>query len=413
MVLVSIFVTLVFGYSLVSGVLSRTVLTPPILFATAGILLPLIRPEIKSVANSNGSLLWVAEIGLVMLLFTDASRTNLRVLRQVQNLPIRLLTTGILLTIVLGGLAGMAIFPKLGLWEAFILSAILAPTDAGLGQVIVNSPKVPLRIRQALNVEAGLNDGMSVPFMMFFLALALANGQDPNASLARLIWEQLGLGVIAGLAIGFLGGHLLGIANRRKWVAESMVQIGVVTLPLLCAIVSEAVGASMFIAAFVAGLAVQVGFKDAGRHSVEFADEWGQFVNLFVFFLFGMAVARSWHEFHVPMLIYAIISLTLVRMVPVAISLIGTRMSGATMTFMGWFGPRGLASIVLGMVFLEQEAHLPGEEIIRSTVMVTVGFSIFAHGFSAIPGIGIYAKRLARLPADAPENQVPAAETNA
>ncbi len=161
----------------------------------------------------------------------------------------------------------------------------------------------------------------------------------------------------------------------------------------------------MFIAAFVAGLAVQVGFKEAGKQSVEFAEEWGQLLNLAVFFLFGMAAVRDWPQFSAASWIYALLSLTLVRMLPVAIALIGTRLSAASVIFMGWFGPRGLASIVLGLVYLEQETHLPGESTIRFAVKATVLLSIFAHGLSAMPGIGLYARKIASLAADAPEHQ--------
>jgi NhaP-type Na+/H+ or K+/H+ antiporter len=159
----------------------------------------------------------------------------------------------------------------------------------------------------------------------------------------------------------------------------------------------------MFIAAFVAGLAVQIGFKEAGKHSVEFAEEWGQLFNLSVFFLFGLMGLRNWPQFNPALALYAILSLTVVRMLPVAIALIGTRLRPASVIFIGWFGPRGLASIVLGLVYLEQEMHLPGETTIRLAVIVTVLSSIFAHGLTAMPGISLYAGRIASLNAAAPE----------
>ena len=153
------------------------------------------------------------------------------------------------------------------------------------------------------------------------------------------------------------------------------------------------------------GLAVQVGFKEAGKHSVEFAEEWGQLLNLAVFFLFGMAAVRDWPHFSAASWLYALLSLTLVRMLPVAIALIGTRLSAASVAFMGWFGPRGLASIVLGLVYLEQETHFPGEPTIRYALEATVLLSIFAHGLSAMPGIGLYTRKIASLAPDAPEYQ--------
>jgi NhaP-type Na+/H+ or K+/H+ antiporter len=289
------------------------------------------------------------------------------------------------------------VFPQLTPWEAGILSAILAPTDAGLGQVIVNSPLVPMRVRQALNVEAGLNDGLSVPFLLFFIAMAVAGEGD--ARLTRFIWEQLGLGVVAGLGIGLAGGWLIATAKRADWIAESFLQLAVVALPAFCLMVSDHIGASMFIAAFVAGLAVQVSFKDAGKHSVEFTEEWGQILNLSVFFLFGMIVSRDFGMLSVAAFVYATFSLTVVRMLPVAVSLIGTGIDKRTVAFMGWFGPRGLASIVLGLVYLEEEAHLPGEEVTRLAVIATVLLSIFAHGLTALPGIRLLAGNPSSTPA--------------
>jgi len=176
-------------------------------------------------------------------------------------------------------------------------------------------------------------------------------------------------------------------------------------LPVLCLLVSDALGASAFIAAFVAGLAVQKGFKDAGKLSLEFGETWGQLINLSVFFLFGMVVARNWGQFDLRVAAYAVVSLTVVRMLPVAIALIGSKLSRSSVLFMGWFGPRGLASIVLGLVYLEQEIDLPGEPTLRLATMATVLLSIFAHGLSAHPGITLYARKVGTLGPDAPERR--------
>jgi NhaP-type Na+/H+ or K+/H+ antiporter len=403
MTLIALFIALVFLHSLVSRRLERTVLTAPIVFTGAGMVTFLFLPELQEQEANFALWLRIAEVGLVLLLFTDASRTGLKVLKNIRSLPTRLLSAGMLLTILLGGLAALVVFRQLSLWEAGILAAILAPTDAGLGQIIVNSPHVPMKIRQALNVEAGLNDGLSVPFLLFFIALGVGGAQGEEARLTRFIIEQLGYGTLVGVGIGGVGGWLLGRAHRRKWMAPSWAQLGVVAVPLLCLLASETVGASMFIAAFVAGLAVQVGFKNAAQHSVEFTEEWGQLFNLSIFFLFGLLVAAAWPEFHARHALYAVLSLTLVRMVPVAIALIGTRLSRPTVLFMGWFGPRGLASIVLGLVYLEQRTQQAGESTIRLAVMVTVLLSIFAHGISALPGIKLYSRKISNLPPDAVE----------
>ena len=407
MAVIATFVALVFLYSLVSQRLERTIVTPPMLFTAAGTLVPLLPSTVTDLALDRQGLLLIAELGLVMTLYTEASRIDLRLLRGRPNLPLRLLTTGMLLTIVLGAVCAMLILGGLSWWEAAILAAILAPTDAGLGLVIVNSPHVPERIRQALNVEAGLNDGLSVPFLMFFMALAVAvaegQGVLGGGVLIRFLVEQLGHGTLIGLFIGLAGGWLLRLARDRQWMVGPFVQLGVVALPVACVLASEASGASMFIAAFVAGLATQVSFREVGRHSVEFTEGWGQLLNFFVFFLFGVLVARHWADMTPAVALYGVLSLTLIRMVPVAIALRGTGLSVPTVVFMGWFGPRGLASIVLGLIYVDQETNLPGERTVQLAIMATVLLSIFLHGLTTAPGIKRYAAAVGALRSDAPE----------
>ncbi len=394
------FLLVVFAYSLVSSRLERSAVTAPIVFMVAGMLAFFVLAVDWPFKANLDFLLKVAELGLVLLLFTDASRTDLRVLSRIRGLPVRLLSTGMLLTIVLGAVVALGLFPQLSLWEAGILAAILAPTDAGLGQVIVNSPRVPTKIRQALNVEAGLNDGLSVPFLLFFIALATQEGE---AAFGRFVLEQLGYGALIGLGVGLIGGWALGWAHRARWVTHSWSKLGLVALPVLCLLVSEATHASMFIAAFVAGLSVQAGFKNAGSQSVEFAEDWGQLFNLAVFFLFGLMSIPVWERLHWTHALYAGLSLTAIRMLPVALALRGTRLSAATVVFMGWFGPRGLASIVLGLVYLGERANHPGEDTIRLAVFTTVFLSVLAHGLSARTGVRLYERRIMTLPPDAPE----------
>jgi len=405
MIIIVVFVALVFLYSLVSRRLEHTVVTAPIVFTSGGILLILAMQGFQEFGIQQAIILKLAELGLVMLLFTDATHINLKTLWSRKNLPLRLLSIGMLLTILLGAVAAHLIFPHLSIGEAGILAAILAPTDAGLGQVIVRSPRVPLRIRQSLDVEAGLNDGLAVPFCMFFIAVSQIGTEGVGRVLLNYVFEQLGMGALVGLTVGLIGGLLLAIARRKEWMAESAQQLGIVALPVLSVIACEPVGGSMFIAAYIAGLAVQSGFRDASTNSLEFTEGWGKLFNYFVFFLFGLFVALSFRQFSFVHMLYAILSLTVVRMLPVAIALIGTRLDPASILFMGWFGPRGLASIVLGLVFLEEEANFPGEETIKLAVMATVMLSILAHGFSALPGIDLYARRVAELDATTPEKR--------
>ena len=403
MSLVVTFLTLIFLYSLVSSRIERTAVTAPIIFTTAGIIALLLQPIIQDGDGGQHYLLSVAELGLVLLLFSDAYRTDLTVLNSFRRLPVRLLSIGMLLTIVLGLIAAVVVFPNLTIWEAGIIAAILAPTDAGLGQIIVQSGKVPLKIRQSLNVEAGLNDGLSVPFLLFFIALAAGGASGGNESLWKYIVEQLGYGAAIGIVIGLGGGWLMGEAARRNSTGHMWSQLGLLALPLLCMLASDATGASMFIAAFVGGMAARVGSRASNEGPVEFTEHAGQLFNLSVFFLFGLFVARDWQNFNAWHFVYAVLSLTLIRMLPVAVALIGTGFSALTVLFMGWFGPRGLASIVLGLVFLEHATNQPGVFTIRMTVMATVLLSIFAHGLSGVPGIEIYQRQLIHLPMNSSE----------
>ena len=224
----------------------------------------------------------------------------------------------------------------------------------------MTSPRVPMRIRQALNVEAGLNDGLSVPFLMFFIALALRGTQGAAAVLTRFLGEQLGLGILVGLGAGLVGGGLLGLADRRGWVAPPLRQLGLVALPLAVRGGFRGDGGEHVHRRVRGGLAVQVGFTEAGRHGGRVRRGLGAAAQLLRLLPVRPAGGGGLEAFQPRRVLYAVLSLTLVRMVPVALALAGTGLSRTTVLFMGWFGPRGLASIVLGLVYLEQQAHLPG-----------------------------------------------------
>lgn len=406
MTVLVIFVLLIFGYSLVSGLVERTSLTPPIIFTLAGIVTGVATAGLQELRLTTEIFLIIAELGLVLLLFTDGSRVSYEFRGGLGSIPGRLLSTGMLLTIALGLVVALVVFDGLSLWEAGILAAILAPTDAGLGQAIVSDRRVPLRIRQALNVEAGLNDGLSVPFLLFFIALAVGvTGQEGHADLSRYFLEQFGYGALIGVAIGRLGARIFAAAARRDWITAEFRQLGFAALPLMCVLASEISGASMFIAAFIAGIASRrhkPDEYDIATHSVEFTENWGGLINLTVFFLFGLMVADSWPDLAPRHFLYAALSLTVIRMLPVAVALTGLGLQRSTVLFMGWFGPRGLASIVLGLVYLEHTAEW-NQPAIQLAVTATVLLSIFLHGISARAGARRFGILMDGLPADIPE----------
>jgi NhaP-type Na+/H+ or K+/H+ antiporter len=404
---IAIFLILIFFFTLVSKRIEKTILTAPIIFTVAGMGVYLILPRLAEFELNNDTILLIAELTLALLLFTDATRIDLRKLLKETVIPEQLLGIGMPLTILAGTVTAMLVFPGFPIWEAALLALILAPTDASLGQVVVKSNLVPERIRQALNVEAGLNDGLAMPLFTLFLGLAAAT--DPFVPGDWLIYtvEQIFFGLLIGIITGWLGGWLIGEAGNRGWIDESIQQLGLLALALISYGGAVFLGGNGFIAAFTGGLMVKRGFEDAKFHTSEFSEAWGQLLNYFVFFIFGMIAAKLLPQFNRATLLFAILSLTVVRMLPVAVAMIRTRLSSASVIFMGWFGPRGLASIVLGLIFLEGEVSLSFEITIVHAVAATVLLSIFAHGVTALPGIGWYARRIEDLDEDAPELQEP------
>ncbi|MBK5933135.1 sodium/proton antiporter (CPA1 family) [Rhodovulum imhoffii] len=402
MEVIFLFFGMVFFYSLISERIDQTYLTAPIVFTLYGFAVFWLMDEPLETGGSAEVLLTIAELGLVLLLFTDGSHISQVFEDGLRSLPGRLLSTGMVLTILLGAGAAMVLFDELTIWHAGILAAILAPTDAGLGQAIVSSPKVPKGIRESLNVEAGLNDGLAVPFLLFFIALA-SSAQD--VSFGRFFLEQFCYGVAIGLIIGWAGSRSFDAAQARGWVGERYRQLGFTMLPIMCVILSHETGASMFIAAFVAGLAVQRNTDQSiDRQRLEFTENWGQLINLTVFFLFGMIAGASLGDLEPVHFVYAALSLTVIRMLPVAVSMIGAGLGTGTLLFMGWFGPRGLASIVLGLVYLER-VHGEIVPTIHLCLIATVLCSIILHGLSAKPGTSWFRQYVDGLPDRARERR--------
>jgi NhaP-type Na+/H+ or K+/H+ antiporter len=235
------------------------------------------------------------------------------------------------------------------------------------------------------------------------VGLIKAEPAGPGLLFLRIAGQQIVYGILIGATIGFAGGWLLGLARRRGWASVPFQQIAMIALAPLCLVAAKAINTSPFITAFAAGIALQSGFRDASEGIVEFSENEGRLLHMFVFFLFGTSAGAALREFTLAPVLYALLSLTLVRLLPVAISMIGTRLSAASVLFMGWFGPRGLASIVLGLVVAGQDVRTAGASLLRIGLVATVLVSIVAHGLTAAPGIKLYARQLPRLGPDAPE----------
>ncbi len=406
MVDLAVLAGVVFAFGLVSRRLEGTILTAPIAFVAAGIVLGPHGLGLVEFGLDDHRVLLLGEIALALVLFTVAAGINFSSLQRNEGLPLRLLGIGMPLTIALGTVAAALLLTDLSFWEAAIVGTVLAPTDAALGEAVVSNPRVPARLRQALNVEAGLNDGLSVPFLTLFLALAVAGEElDPASFWIRFSLEQIGFGVLVGVGIGLAGGWLMSRASQREWMTGSFQRLAFLALALVAYTLADQIGGNGFIAAFVGGLAIGPAVKRVGERLMSFTEAEGQLLNLSVFFIFGVFVIGLVQPMSWEVVLYAILSLTVIRMLPVAVSLVGAHLRGVSVLFAGWFGPRGLASIVLGLVVVSEAPLLEGRGQIVSVVALTVLLSVLLHGVTAAPLSAAYAHRVQGMAADAPEKQ--------
>ena len=408
----AVLAAVVFAFGLVSRRLEGTVLTAPLVFVLVGAILGPAGIDLFEFELGDHTVLLLAEIALALVLFTDAASTDLSTLRQNEGLPLRLLGIGMPLTIALGAAAALLLLTDLTFWEAAIVGTVLAPTDAALGQAVVSNPRVPLRVRQASNVEAGLNDGLSVPFLALFLTLAVAEEELQSANYwIRFALEQIGLGVLVGIGVGLVGGWLVSLASRKSWMADPFQRLALLALALISWALADQIGGNGFIAAFVGGLAVGPTVEHVGERLIQFTETEGQLLNLSVFFIFGVLVIGLIGPLSWEVALYALLSLTLIRMLPVALSLFGTHLRSISVLFMGWFGPRGLATIVLGLIVVAEAPLLTGREKIEQVVALTVLFSVLLHGLTAAPLSAAYARRVDGMSSDAPEKRGTVDET--
>lgn len=377
---------LVLAYALVSARLSELSITGPLVFVAAGVVMGSVGLGMVDGRFDEGFIEILAELTLVVLLFTDATRIDLGRLRRQLLLPVRLIGIGLPITVILGAGVAAVMFTDLGFWEAALLAAVLSPTDAALGQAVVTDHRVPVRIRQALNVESGLNDGLMLPAITVLLAFAAADISTESPGFwVRFTAEQIGFGMIVGAAIGWVGGYLLHRATARGWVEGALLQLATLAIGVGAFATSEAIGGNGFVAAFIAGLAFGTAATEECESAADFSEDEGQLLALLTFLFFGATLVEpAFERLDATIVVYGLLSLTVIRMVPVAISLIGIGLRVPTLAFLGWFGPRGLASILFGLSLLEK-AELPGEETIIATVTFTVVASVVLHGLSSVP----------------------------
>jgi NhaP-type Na+/H+ or K+/H+ antiporter len=376
------------GWGLLSRRLERLNLTAPIFFVAAGLVLANGPLKVVDVHLGSAAIRLLAELTLALLLFSGAAGVDVHRLRRDVGLPARLLGLGLPLTIGLGFVLARLVLPGLSAAEAALLAAAVAPTDAALGEAITSDPAVPRRMRRTLGVESGLNDGIATPFVMFFLTLAVsqeAPGKDAGEHGAV---GQLLVGVLIGVVLGAVVGRVLAVARRHGWAGPAAQGLVVLGLALACYASSLVLDGNGFIAAFVGGLAFGAVFAGEKRaEAVEFDTETGDLLSALVWFGFGAGVLPLLGALTWQVVLFAVLTLTVVRVLPVGLVLVGSGLSRRSVLFIGWFGPRGLASVVFGLLAVDALAS-PGRELLGAAVACTVIASVVAHGVTARPGIG-------------------------
>jgi NhaP-type Na+/H+ or K+/H+ antiporter len=395
-------------WAAVSGQAERIGITAPMVFVFTGLALG--GEQALHITLSASTIRVGSELTLVMVLFADAARVRVSSIRQDIGIPARLLSIGLVLTIGLGALMAHLIFGSMGLWLALLVALCLAPTDAGLGAGIVTNASVPSRVRRALNVESGLNDGIVAPLVALAVAVVAGQSHEKSASLLHAL-REIGLGAVVGVGGGFVVGWLLTVAVRRGWTEQGAVGVATIAAALGSYAFAVSIHGNGFVAAFLAGLCFGIFRHRIGPRVLELTEGSGQLLACLVWFAFGAAMLRPAISSPLVLrsLVYAVISLTVIRMVPVAIAMIGTRLGGPTVAFMGWFGPRGLASVIFALLASDQLGQKASTVV--TVVSITVALSVLAHGLSADVLIHRYAKLVASHGPDHPvamEMQVPA-----
>jgi NhaP-type Na+/H+ or K+/H+ antiporter len=386
---------LILGYGIFSKRAESSVITAPMVFATVGIIISFFVGEEWREGINATFVEPIAQLTLILVLFIDASTLDLKALLKDRRLPMRLLFIGLPITMVLGVLIAIPLFPEIELWPLILMAVILSPTDAALGLAVVTSELVPLKIRQTINVESGLNDGIAFPPLLICIAVLAGHstGDSGFSYWGIFIVKQFVYGPLIGGLVGWIGGYLVEMSSKRGWMNHTFQRLASIAIAILAYSLAEMVHGNGFIAAFFAGMLLGTRTESIRARIHEFGEAESQALILFIFLLLGMIlVPFSYPYWDAATVIYAVLSLTIIRMVPVAISLLGTGLSWGTIGFIGWFGPRGIASVLyLLMVVIDLGRN--GYEKIFAVITLTVLMSIFLHGITAIPLSKLYKKQ--------------------
>ena len=385
----------ILGYGYFSRLLARWNISGPMVFTAVGILLSPLALGRESVHFNAESVKLIGEIALILVLFVDASGVDLSKVRREFQLPSRLLFVALPATIAVAAAAAALFFPGESLPYLLMMALVLAPTDAALGKAVVTDPRIPETIRNTLNVESGLNDGIVFP--VFITVVAVITGTGSGEGWFAYLLEQMLFGAATGALTGWAGAKISNLSLQKGWMEHQYANLIPIALAIFGYFLAEAVGGNGFIAVYFAGLYLGNASPVMREHVENFAESEGEFLVMVSFLVFGLVfVPATIAYWDVKVFLFALLSLTLFRMVPTVLALIGTPTDGVTRLFLAWFGPRGIASILYVLIAVQTIGDITGQERVFAVITLTILMSVFAHGLSAGPLAERYADYLAR-----------------
>jgi NhaP-type Na+/H+ or K+/H+ antiporter len=395
--------TLMFGC--IAGLVERSWISGPLIFMAIGYAFGPNGFDVFSFSADIEVIKTLAEITLAIVLFNDAASIGLKPLGKHPLVPTRTLLLGLPFTLVLGACFAAVIFPQITWVHAALLSIILAPTDAALGLAVIKNKAVPPEIRRGLNAESGLNDGICVPFLLVFLALALGHTSEQSLGQFLLITivQEIGIGLITGIATSAAGWLLCRHAIKAQWISKRWLIVPTISLAIMTFSLAQYLGGSGFIAAFCGGLLFGEKLHGAYNDELEETEINGEIFSLLTWLLFGTLMMNIVKDISWQQLLYATLSLTIIRMLPVFISLSGTPLTTEKKLFVGWFGPRGLASIVF--IIMLMQSDLEQSRTIINTATITVILSVILHGITAFPWSKRFSQKRAQTPVQVPKTK--------
>ncbi|MBX3098267.1 MAG: cation:proton antiporter [Salinibacterium sp.] len=372
---------------LISGIAHRTVLSTAVVFLVAGFLLGQGMAGVVVLTAGDDRVSVLAQIALFVVLYTDGQRLAIRDLARAWRLPGRALLLGMPLTFVITALLGVWL---VGLpWpQALLIAAVLAPTDPVFASAIVGRNEIPARIRGLLQVESGLNDGLALPVVLIFIAAIGGPDVEPLV---------LTLELVGGVALGIVVPLLVSFLLRIRFLATTPLyaSLGPIAIAIIVYGVAVSTGANLYLAAFAAGITVASAAPELRDAFIEYGEFIAEIVKLLAIFIFGALIAPSVLADVSPLgYLFAVLILIVARPVAIELALIGSKLPWEERATAAWFGPKGFASVLYGVLVLESGS--PDAEHLFHLIVVAISLSIIAHSSTDVPIAG-YFGRMQRL----------------